>query len=141
MFNRIKKRDGFTMLESILSTTILGVGLMAGMMVMKNSVIHTANADCHQTATELAKEKIESILADKTFLGYDHVIDATNYPTEKVQGNYKRTVTIKEVDPDDLTTISDGSGLNKIEVAVEWGTKSYQIVRMTTLIADYNTGS
>lgn len=134
---KIRDQKGFSLLENMLAATILAFALLGGMTVMQNATANTVNGDLGTIATEHANEKIEMVIADKTYSGYDY-LDTDNYPVEEDVGIYEmtRTVTITEVDPDDLTTSMEGSGVKKVEVSVVWGSAAYQTVSISTLVSD-----
>lgn len=139
MLKRLRQTQGFTILESILAATILSVGLMGGMMVMQNSLVNTVNGDMNTVATQLAAEKVDSILADSQYRGYDYLEADTNYPLESLTGNYsgfKRTVSITEVNSEDLSTPEEGSGIKQVVVTVNWGAHDSQQIAMCTLVAN-----
>lgn len=145
MLNKILKtigcEKGFTILETILTTTILAAGLMGGMVVMQNAVARTANGDLNTIATQKANEKIEEILADNQFRGFDYITDG-NYDGETLEEySFSRTVNVTEVSSDDLTSAEEGSGLKKVDVTVSWGSDNanadHQQVTVSTLLSDY----
>jgi len=143
MFKKLKKRiknqKGFTLIETILTSIIIGVGLMGGMVVMQNATANTVNNDLSTIATQLANQKIEQMIADSKFIGYETLI-SDNYPNEVVTDIYNmlRKVIIAEVSSVDLSVVEPGSGLKSVSATVSWGTKDYQTVTVTTLIADYD---
>lgn len=140
MFGRLKSQNGFSVLENILSTVILGVGLMGGMLSMQNATINTMSADMSSLATNLANEKVEMILADNQFKGFDTILDE-NYDTEILSGNFAgftRQVSIIEVDSDDLETPTANSGLKRVDVIVSWGGSSVHNIKVSTLLAHKN---
>lgn len=125
------------MLEGIFSTMLLAVGLVGGMAVMQNATATTVNGDMNSTAIQLANEKIEEIMGDKAFQGYDSVTDE-NYQGESLSAPYygfSRSVDVTEVSGDDLTTAEEGSGLKKIDVTVSWGNDDS--VTVTSMVGDY----
>ncbi|MCP5464154.1 MAG: hypothetical protein H7A33_03925 [Deltaproteobacteria bacterium] len=132
----LKSNKGFSVVENIMATTIMAVGLMGGMVVMQNSVLSAVQGDQNTVASRLASEKLEQLMADKEFLGYDYISDG-NYGDETVL-NFERSVDIAEVSSDDFATASAGSGLKKVTVEVTWGDADYEAVRVSTLISDYN---
>lgn len=137
IIKKLKNQKGFTLVESIMTTVLLGVGLLGGMMVMQNSVLHTVKGDMSTIATQLASEKVESILADKAFNSYEY-LDSDNYDTEQLDTyNMTRWVSIVEVSGEDLETPSEGSGMKKVDVTVAWGDTSAEQVVVTTLISSY----
>lgn len=141
MWKKIKNQKGFTVLETILTSMILGVGLLGGMVVMQNASANTVNNDLTTVATHLANEKIDAILADEEFKGYASLTDE-NCSSETLNEIYsmKRSVKIVEgvFDGDAGTFIAEtGTGLKKVDVTVTWGNKEYQKVTVSTLVADY----
>jgi len=139
MFKKLKELKGFSLLEAILATLILGAGLIGGMITFQNTALSTINQDLSSIATQLANEKIESIMADKEYLGYAYLDDELNYPTEHMDGEFdffSRVVSITEVNIDDLTTEEIGSGVKKISVTVNWGNQAFQQITMSTLISE-----
>jgi len=138
IFKTVQNQKGFTLVENILTTTILGVGLMAGMMTMQNSLAHTVTGDMNTVATQKANEKIELIMADKSFVNYEY-ISSNSYGSETLDDSYNmtRTVTVTEVNAEDLTTPEVSSGLKKVVVTVSWGSSATEQVVVSTLIADY----
>ena len=138
--NIIKNTFGFSLIEAILGMSILSVGLLGGMIVLQNAVMNTVNNDCNTVAVNLARDKMEEILADKKFLGFVYVSDASNYPTEQLTGNYsgyQREIVITEVNKNNLNLPQAGSGLSRIEVYVRWGTGYDHEVFVSTLLASY----
>ena len=131
---------GFTLIETILTTLLLGIGLMGSLNLLQSSANASLENDARVTASHLADEKIETIIGDKTFQGYDF-ITAANYPDESPlddpYDSYTRSVTITEVDGSDLTTASAGSGIKKADVTVSWGESAYQSVTVSTIVTDY----
>lgn len=140
MLKKLKESGGFSLLENILATVLVAIGLMGGLLALQNSTLHTVNSDLSSIATQLANEKVEAILADKEYLGYDYLVAESNYPTEQLADDlsgFERTVTIMEVSAEDMTTPEEGSGVKKVNVVVNWGNKDYQTVSVTTLVTDY----
>lgn len=139
LLKRLKSNKGFSLLEGVLSTALIGMLLTGATLVMQNSTLSTMNGDMNTIATQLANEKLENIIADKEFLGYTHLNQATNYPNETLSGvyqGYERKVDIFEVDPSDLSTPMVGSGVKRVEVKVIWGTESYQKVKVSTVFSE-----
>lgn len=133
----IKNQKGFSMLEGIFSTMLLAVGLVGGMAVMQNATATTMNGDMNSTAVQLANAKIEEIMGDNEFQGYDAITD-DSYSAETLSAPYQgfsRSVTVTEINSDDLTTEEVGSGLKKVDVMVSWG--SDDSVTVTTMVVNY----
>lgn len=133
-------QKGFSLIEIVLATVLLGVGLTGTMMMLQNSIKATNNTDSLITGSNLANEKIESILADKKFNGYSS-ITAAQYPVESSLAapftQYTRITSVKEVSPSDLMTLQNGSGFKRIDVTVSWGSQSYQKTTASTVLTNY----
>lgn len=130
---------GFSFFELVLAIVLLSVGLFGGMVVFENaSLKHTSN-DTRVIGSKLATEKLEQILADKTFKGYSYII-AANYPNETLTGGYagySRSTTITEVAASDLTTTSAGSGYKRVDVTTTWGTISSDNLTISSVVTSY----
>lgn len=125
------------MLEGTFSTMLLAVGLLGGMAVMQNVTATTLNGDMNSIAIQLANEKIEEVMADKTFQGYASVLDE-KYPKEDLSAPYQgfsRSVTVTEVDDGDLITEEPNSGLKRVDVTVSWG--GDDSITVTSMVGDY----
>jgi Tfp pilus assembly protein PilV len=135
--NTGKNQKGFSMLEGTFSTMLLAVGLFGGMTVMQNVTATTLNGDMNSIAIQLANEKIEEVMADKTFQGYNSVLDE-EYPEEDLSAPYQgfnRLVNVTEVNDSDLITEEVGSGLKRVDVTVSWG--GDDSVTVTSMVGDY----
>lgn len=127
---------GITLIESILAMAILAAGLIGVMVVFVGGTSSSLEANTTVVAANLAREKLEEIIADRATHGYATALsrDYTDNPGGNYS-NYTRTVTITEVDNADLTTSELGSGYARVVVVVTWGGPSG--VQLETLIADY----
>lgn len=116
---------------------ILATALITGLFVIQSVLASSVDQELNTIATQLANEKIEIILADRAFQGYDYIADE-NYENETLveYSNLSRSVTITEVNEDDLVTPEEGSGSKRVEVTVSWGNDVYQQVVISTLITD-----
>ena len=143
MLSKIKNQMGIALLESILATTLLSIGLTGGLFLMQNATRTSVSTDYNVIASQFANEKLETIIADKalTATKYAGVINA-NYPNESItyggiSGAFVRKVVITEVNTSDLTTTQAGSGMKKVDVTVEWNNNSAQKILVSTLVTDY----
>ena len=141
MVGVLKNNKGFSLIEVILASVIISLGLLGGVFTLQNSLISSVNRDLNTVAAQLANEKVAMILADNYFKGYEYTVNDVNYPNEQFDGSFSgftftRKVSIEEVDPDDLETPLAGSGINKIDVTVNWGAEDFQTVKLSTLIAE-----
>ena len=129
---------GFTLIETVLVIIVLGIASYGVLSVFFHGLTGSANPVLGVQGVELAKEKMEIVFADKhdSAKGYAHLTGA-NYPDETpVTGftDFNRTVQFLEVDKNDLTTPSAGSGFVRITVTVSWSGDS---VTLESLATDY----
>ncbi|MBF0104168.1 MAG: prepilin-type N-terminal cleavage/methylation domain-containing protein [Deltaproteobacteria bacterium] len=140
MIRSLKNNRGFSLMESLLSVVILSIIVMGGLGVTQGSLSRSVNREMSVVASQLANEKVESILADNQFVGYSYIVeDSQTYAAETLTGDFEgyiRIVTITEVSASDLTTPEEGSGIKKVDVVVRWGTEDNQKVMVSTLVAD-----
>jgi Tfp pilus assembly protein PilV len=138
------RENGFTLIESVLAIGLIGAGLIGLISLFGNLLSPALSADQSVIASNLAKEKIEQIIADRASKGYPTTL-TTNYSDGQLSGAYNefsRNVTINEVDPDDDNDSDDfldpspNSGYARITVVVAWGKRS---VKLETLITNYTT--
>jgi Tfp pilus assembly protein PilV len=138
-FKKIKNQKGFTIIETVLTTVLLSVGLLGSMQLFFSANTSSLENNFRVTASQLANEKIETIIADKTFRGYDYLVNS-NYPFETMSTpdtGFTRQVDIMEVSPTDLSTVETGSGYKKVGVIVRWGTLDYQRLIISSLATAY----
>lgn len=140
--NLLKNSAGFSFVEAILTTVVLAVGLWGGLALLHNATSHSINNDYRIIGIQLANKKLEIIIADKTFRGYDW-IDESNYPTEILADPYSgftRSITVTEVDPADFNDTQNpvaDSGYKRVDVQVTWGTEPHQKIIMSTVLSSY----
>lgn len=134
---------GFTIIEVVLSTLVMGIIFLGNVLLVQNVSVANVNSTYQITASQLANEKLEAIIADNSLqAGQYSYIDAVNYPPETLNygtqtGFFDRSVSIAEV-ADDLLSPQAGSKLKKVDVTVTWGSAPHERVVLTTLITDYN---
>lgn len=123
-------------MEAVL-TLILITGGVLGVLHLFNTNINAANKmELTLKATYLAQERLEQIVQDKEYKGYNFIVSA-NYPASEnltAQGfnGYIRTVNILEVNPTNLTNQQNGSGYKRVTVAVQ--VPGNDTVTLTTLL-------
>lgn len=140
IIQKIKNSRGFTLLEAALTTVVLGIGLTGSAMIFDSANTTTMNSDIKIIASQLASEKIESILADKAFDGYD-AVTSDAYTSEELDGDFSgfvRSVEIYEVCETDLTTPAEGSGIKNVSVTITWGEEDTETLTISTLVTDVN---
>lgn len=138
LFLKLKDQAGLSLLETTLGILILSVGVMGMLPMMTTATANTVGGEQRVAATYLANEKLEEIIADKEFQGYDFIAEQ-NYAAENLSSNsFTRSVTVTEVDANDLSTPDNGSGYKKIEVIVGWTVNNgnSQQVTVTTLVTE-----
>jgi type II secretory pathway pseudopilin PulG len=117
---------GYTLIELLLVIIFLGIALVAIMDMMSSSMLSSVKSQILITATNLANEKMEQIIADKNNKGYNFIV-ASNYPDEinaNGQQGYNRYV-----------TITDYSTYKEVQVRVTHA--NIEDLILTTLIANY----
>ncbi len=132
-----KRSFGFTLIEVTLTIVIISVGLF-GMMILFDNVTRGAmEGDMNITAAYLARDKLEQLMMDKVYKGYDY-ISTSSYPANDnvMVGsyNYIRQLSIYEVNKNDLTSVLAGSGFKRIDVTLKWGTANNQKWTESTLV-------
>ena len=140
MGNQLLDCRGFTLIEAVLTTVLLGLGLGGSLTLLQTATVSSLENDTRITASQLAHEKIETIIAEKTFRGYAWA-DNANYPAEILNppySSYSRATNITEVDPADLTTPQAGSGIKRVDVTVTWGLENFQSITVSTVVGDYS---
>jgi Tfp pilus assembly protein PilV len=130
---------GFTFVDAILMMLVVSIGVAGLMAYFVSANRQALDGDMTVTASVLAQERVDQVVADKVYRGYNFVI-ANNYPQENLAGDFAgftRTTTIQEVSAADLVTPAAGSGLKRIDVAVQWGNAAAEQVALTTLVTTY----
>lgn len=140
MIRKLKEKIGFTLVEVLLTVIIIAIGLF-GLMVLYNNAAHSVmEGDVNLMATYLARERLEQMISDKAYRGYDYVVNE-NYDTSttvSVGNNYfTRSFNIYEVYRSDLITPLDDSGFKRIDMMVSWGSSGAENITIPTLITDY----
>lgn len=137
VIGKIRNEKGLSMLEAILGVLIISVGFLGMMPLMTSATANTLSTDHNVTSTFLADELIENMIADKQFLGYNYIVNA-NYPVQQMTGDlsqYRRSVSITEVNPNDLSAAQANSGYKRVDVTVTWNSTTSVVV--TTLLTNY----
>lgn len=117
---------GYTLIELLLVIVFLGIALVAIMDMMSSSMLSSVKSQILITATNLANEKMEQIIADKNNKGYNFIV-ASNYSDEinaNGQQGYNRYV-----------TITDYSTYKEVQVRITHA--NIEDLILTTLIANY----
>lgn len=134
-------QSGIALIELILTMVILAISMVGGFILLQNVVSTNAESDFNVVASQFANEKLEEVVAAKTFTGYAG-LDNADFPAETMAApyqNFTRTVNIYEVDPVDMTTALGGSGYKKVTVNVVWGTQTYETINVVTVLTNYGS--
>lgn len=114
---------GFTLIETVLATVVISVGLIGIFAMIRNSLGSSVTSLQSLQAAWLARERLDRILYEKEMQGYGFAV-AANYPgPETFAGNFSpfvRATEILEVDDDDLTSPRADSGYKRVTVTVTW---------------------
>ncbi|MDI6808391.1 MAG: prepilin-type N-terminal cleavage/methylation domain-containing protein [Candidatus Eisenbacteria bacterium] len=124
---------GFTLVEVVIVIIIGGIALIPLLTLFASTATESSQAEVVSTASFLAKEKMDTIIADKMSpeRGFSYITSG-NYPQENpVNGfnDYVRTVTIS---PD---SVYDSVTFRTVKVRVQRGTSADVVV--TTWVVDH----
>ncbi len=148
----MKAIEGFTLIEAVLSIAVIGVGLVGMLYAFQGSVNSSLVADQTVIATNIARETMERIIAQRdcneSGCGYAATLTSINtsntYDENPVSGfaGFVLDSTALEVNPDDDDNSDDfldasaGSGYARVTVQVSWNNGNRSI-QLATLITDY----
>ena len=138
-FSPLKNQKGFSFIEAILATVVLSFGMFGSLTLIQSATANSNYNDMRVVATNLATQKIEQIVSDKSFKGYDWIADE-NYTVEQLSASnagFSRSVSVNEVDSSDLTTPEVGSGFKKVDISVTWGDEAYESITVSSIVTDY----
>jgi len=145
------KTRGFTLIEAVLSLSLLAVGLLGLLYIFENASVNTLVADQSYIARNLAMQALETVIAQRDSAlaggGYPTTltsIQANNYNQTPVSGftGYNLTVTAVEVDAQssmattNFTVALPGSGYALVTATVTWNSGT-STVKLATLISNY----
>lgn len=138
--NTYKKKTGFTLVEVLLTIVIISTGLFGLMSLFNNATRDVMAGDINLMATYLAQERLEQLISDKVYLGYDYVVNenyTTSAPASVGNNFFTRSFNIYEVGSGDLITPEADTGFKRIEMTVSWGLSAGERITIPTLITDY----
>ncbi|MBI1909354.1 MAG: prepilin-type N-terminal cleavage/methylation domain-containing protein [Deltaproteobacteria bacterium] len=113
------KSAGFTFIEAILVVVILGFGLVGLMTLYSNIFTTSVVTDQTLTATYLANEKLEELIAQRELNGYASL--ATGTTTESPVAsfpNFNRTTVVSFITPSGNSFIPSGVDVGYKQIAV-----------------------
>lgn len=134
----MRRRHGFTLIELILTMVIIAVGLMGILQLFLTATDGALQTDRVMTATELARERLEGVIAQEATSGYASLTVGTE-AVESFAGDfapYQRQLSIQEVTSTDFETPFVGSGYKRVVVTVSWGEGWSRHVDLATVIGD-----
>lgn len=138
-YKKYRNNKGLTFLDAILSVLVLSIGFWTCLQTLQIITVSSVATDQSIVATQLAKEKVEAIMADKEFKGYTYIL-SSNYPLETFPVPFlafSRSVIITEVDANNPNVPMMGSGVKRVEVNVSWGAAPHERVLMSGIVAKY----
>jgi type II secretory pathway pseudopilin PulG len=138
------------MIETIVTLAFLGIAASGILVIFGGSTGDALKADQTVVATQLAREVMEKIFADRATQGYATVLSngANSYCSGSFGGNYSIyscAATFQEVaaplgpdadNNDDFATPSAGSGYLRVTVTVSWNSGNDSI-SLVTLVANW----
>ncbi len=134
------RKRGFSLIEIVLVMVILSIGLTTLILVLRYSVIQSANTHFYTIANWLCQEKIEEILSDRRDNGFGY-IDERNYRDEEpISGfpTYSRTTEIDYVNLSDLNSESKrATDYKRVKISVSGGGSSTPL-EMFSLVTNYD---
>lgn len=137
------KAKGFSLIEAILTLVLVSGGILGILHLFEQNVRSANFMEQTASAAFLAQERLEQIVQDKEYQGFDTIISA-NYPasedlTAQGFGGFTRTVSILEVNANDLTSPAPppGSGYKRITVTVS--VTGGEGVTLETLLTEWGT--
>lgn len=140
MKKMIKNVRGFTLIELILTTMIISIGLFGVLVIFGSSISGVISGDANIVATYLAQEKMEQLISDKVNYGYAYMNNSNYTTTEDISyGGYTftRSFNMYQVQPGNLTTAQSNSGYTRINLTISWGGGSTEHLDISTLVASY----
>jgi len=118
----MRPRRGLSLIEVVIAIVLLALAAGPLAIQLAESLQARQQALTQQVLTQLAAGRMHEVYADAATptRGYAW-ITATHYPSESdphgMRG-FRRTTTIREVDPADFLTPRPGSGLKRVQVRV-----------------------
>ncbi len=135
----LRSRKGISFIESILALLILSLGIFAYISLFAEMSTATIEDELASTASRLANQKLEEVLATKANLGYAQVnLGTTTENITYANHAYVRQTSINYVSVSDLQTLSGSdTGIKKVDVTVSWSDRSTRQIQLTSVVANY----
>lgn len=123
MKKQLKSEDGFSLVEVLLTISLIGILSVSIVSLFSENVKKQRRMKDQLTAALFAQQGLDKIFADKTENGYDY-IDAQNYSTETFK-NVERNFSINTIT----------ASLKEVKVFVTCGNYSDSLI---TYVGKYN---
>lgn len=135
----LRSSKGISLLESVVALLILSFGIFAYISLFSQMSTATIEDELASTASRLANQKLEEVLATKANSGYAGVnLGTTTENITYASHAYARQTTISYVDVNDLQTISGSdTGIKRIDVSVSWNDSSTRQIQLTSVVGSY----
>ncbi|MBI2345922.1 MAG: prepilin-type N-terminal cleavage/methylation domain-containing protein [Deltaproteobacteria bacterium] len=128
------KARGFTLIETVLTLLVVGIGLFGIMALYQNMSYSLYNADLQVIATDFAQQKVEQLVAKKAFSGYGAVTSEAAEILASGPHNFTRTTTVEYIDPTTMAVSVADTGYKRVMIDVTWGLGL--VVRLVTLVTN-----
>lgn len=137
---------GFSLLELIITIIVVSIGVLGLIAALSFTTGRSINAEMMTTATVLAQERMEQLIAEKRANGYSapslDIGTTTDPPLAAPYADYTRTVEICHVDVNlgspDCTAPSVETGYKRITVTVtNTRLPAASTVQVVTVVTDY----
>jgi len=134
-----KNKGGFTLIEIVITLVVLSIAALGVLSVFTVGISRSTDPLILNQATQLAQEKMDSIVGDRQALGFSAITTAA-YPAEAaVTGfpNYSRSVNVICVAPADLNADAGcPQNYKQVTVTVSWNAGA-ETVAVTGLFANF----
>ncbi|MDO8462060.1 MAG: hypothetical protein Q7S98_04270 [Deltaproteobacteria bacterium] len=131
------QESGFSFIEAILVTVVIGFGLVGLMTVTSNVFTTSLQTDQSTRAVYLASEKLEQLIAQRELSGYNSInVGTTNENPVVGFVNFNRITIISRVALSGNSFIPSANdvGYKQIQVSV---TGSGQAIQLQTIVTDW----
>lgn len=129
-------KRGFTLIEALLIMTIIGASFFGLGLIFSNIDQQALSSDLTVMATQLARERMEEVIAVKASGGYSSL--SSEGPTAVTSGewDFSRSVVVSYISPSDFSTSFADTGYKRVVIQVDWGSGSGQSISLQTILTD-----
>lgn len=130
---RNKWCHGFTLIETILTLLIIGIGLFGIMTLFQNMSFQMYHADLQVIAADFAQQKVEQLVAQKAFNGYNTIVSQPNEAVTSGPHTFTRTTLVEFINPSTMALSVVDTGYKRITIQVSWaGNAGVTLVTLVT---------